>query len=340
MDDKSTDIKLSIMNQTVILKHRPQGMPQLSDFDFTSTPIPVAGEGQVLLKALFVSVDPYLRGKMSGTYHPSFQINEAIGSRLVAQVITSRHPAFAVNDYVVGYLDWSVYQLSDGKGLLKVDDKAIALSAQLGLLGSPGLSAYFALLNIGVPTTGETLVVSGAAGAVGSLAGQIGKIMGCYVVGIAGSDEKTAWLTQELGFDAAVNYKTGDLSASLQSVCPRGIDIYFDNVGGSVSDAVMPLLNNNARVPVCGAISNYNSTTPEMGPRLLPLIVYKRLSLKGFLIADFTDQFPKGKAQLISWMQEGKLQYKETILQGFDQLPTAFIGLFEGRNEGKMIVKL
>jgi len=325
----------------MILHRRPIGLPQAGDLLLAQTPMPEAGDGELLLKALYISVDPYLRGKMSGTKTPRFELGEPVSSKIIAEVIESRNGLFDQGTFVAGYLPWKAYQASDGTGLAAVDPAAAPLSAYLGVLGVTGLSAYFALLDIGKPKAGETLVVSGAAGAVGSIAGQIGKIMGCRVVGITGTDEKAALLTARFGFDEAINYKTcGDLKAAVALACPGGIDIYFDNVGGTISDAVIANINKYGRIAACGAISHYNDTEESTGPSLLPIVVYKFLSIKGFLIGDLADRFPEGIARLTAWLKSGELQYTETIMEGFGRLPEAFAGLFEGRNEGKMIVKV
>jgi NADPH-dependent curcumin reductase CurA len=328
-------------NRIITLKNKPVGLPALTDFELVEEEFPVTGEGEVLLKSTYISVDPYLRGKMAGTHGASFEVGKPLASKVIAEIVESKHSGFKPGQFVSNYLQWKEYQVSDGSGLSMLDDKAAPLSTYLGVLGITGLSAYFALLDIGKPKKGETMVVSGAAGAVGTIVGQIGKIMGCRVVGIAGSDDKTALLKSKFGFDEAINYKTTtDMKAAIAAVCPGGVDIYFDNVGGPVSDAVFPNLNAYGRVPVCGAISNYNDTETPAGPSLLPLVVYKFLTIQGFLIADFSPRFAAGIAQLARWLKEGKLTYSETIVKGFDKLPEAFLGLFEGKNEGKMIVKI
>lgn len=328
-------------NNIILLKNRPIGMPAVADFEFANVAIPLTGNGELLLKSIYVSVDPYLRGKMSGTKMPRFELNEPIASKIIAEVVGSNNEQFSKGDFVTGYLNWQEYQVSDGTGLSKVNPNTATLSAHLGVLGVTGLSAYFALSDIGKPKPGETLVVSGAAGAVGSIVGQIGKIMGCRVIGIVGSDEKKELLLTKFGFDEAINYKTTpDIKHAIAEVCPDGVDIYFDNVGGAISDSIIANLNTYGRVPVCGSISNYNDTTEQFSPSLLPQVVYKFLTIQGFLIADFAMRFPEGLARLASWLKEGKLNYSETIIEGFERLPDAFIGLFEGRNEGKMIVKI
>ncbi|MGI4865221.1 MAG: NADP-dependent oxidoreductase [Janthinobacterium lividum] len=331
------------MHQTkvITLKNRPVGLPQVSNFELAAEVAPTLRPGEVLLKAVYISVDPYLRGKMSGTKVPRFEIGQPISSKLLAEVVESRNDQFHQGEVVSHYLDWKEYQVSDGTGLVKVDATAAPLTTNLGVLGITGLSAYFALLDIGQPKAGETLVVSGAAGAVGSIAGQLGKLLGCRVVGIVGTDEKATLITGKFGFDAAINYRTtADMPAALAAACPGGVDIYFDNVGGPVSDAVLASLNPYARVAACGAIANYNDTEPALSPSILPLVVYKFLTIRGFLIADYAARFPEGLAQLATWLQQGKLTYTETIVKGFEKLPEAFIGLFTGQNEGKMIVKV
>jgi len=328
-------------NKTVLLKNIPLGLPRLRDFEFKSGIIPTVAEGEILLKSKYISVDPYLRGKMAGTHGAAFEPGKPLSSKVIAEVVESKNSRFQKGDYVSNYLEWKEYQLSDGGGLVKLDADEVPLSAYLGVLGITGLSAYFALLEIAHPKNGETLVVSGAAGAVGTIVGQIGKIMGCRVIGVAGSDEKVALLKTKFGFDEAINYKTTtDLKAAIAAACPNGVDIYFDNVGGKVSEAVLPNMNAYGRIPVCGAISNYNDTEIPMSPSVFPLVVIKFLTIKGFLIADHAPRFAEGLAQLSQWLKEGKITYSETVLKGFDKLPEAFLGIFEGKNEGKMIVEI
>jgi NADPH-dependent curcumin reductase CurA len=331
------------MNKIILLKKRPVGKPTLDDFEFTSDAIPDPMTGNVLLKTIYVSVDPYLRGRMndSKSYVPSFEVGKPIQSGIIAQVIDSKHPEFRKEDYVSGNLEWKEYQVSDGKGLMKVDPNVSPLSSYLGILGMTGLTAYLGLTEIGMPKAGETLVVSGAAGAVGSVVGQVGKIMGCKVVGITGSDEKAELLTTKFKFDRAINYKTSqDLKMAIGRACPDGVDIYFDNVGGEISDAVLSNINKYARLPVCGAISQYNDTKIPTGPRLQPILLTKSATMRGFIVGDFSAKFPTAMKQLAVWLKEGKLTYAETIVNGFDNIPQAFIDLFDGKNEGKMIVKI
>jgi NADPH-dependent curcumin reductase CurA len=331
------------MNKVILLRKRPVGRPALDDFEFTSDAIPVPPTGSVLLLTLYVSVDPYLRGRMndSKSYVPSFEIGKPIQSGIIAQVIDSTHAEFRKGDFISGNLEWKEYQVSDGKGLVKVDPKVSPLSSYLGVLGMTGLTAYLGLTEIGIPKAGETIVVSGAAGAVGSVVGQVGKIMGCNVVGITGTDEKAELLKSKFKFDHAINYKTShDLKEAIHKACPNGVDIYFDNVGGEISDAVLSNINKHARLPVCGAISQYNDTKVPTGPRLQPILLTKSATMRGFIVRDFSAKFPAATKQLANWLKEGKLTYAETIVDGFDNIPQAFIDLFDGKNKGKMIVKI
>lgn len=329
------------MNRSIVLKRRPVGMPQLSDFELQTLAVPVPGEGQVLLKAIYISVDPYLRGKMSGTKSPRFEVGHPLSSRMIAEIVESKNARFQKGEFVCHYLDWQEYQVSDGSGLTLVDPGAAPLSAYLGVLGITGLSAYFALSDLATPRKGETLVVSGAAGAVGSIAGQIGKICGCRVIGIVGSERKAQLIKTKFGFDEAINYNTTpDIRAAIAAACPQGVDIYLDNVGGTISYGVLENVNAYARVVVCGTISSYNDTEPSINVDLLPIVVYKFLSIRGFLIADYASRFSEGISLIGNWLKTGELQYSETIAEGFHRLPEAFLGLFQGHNEGKMIVSV
>jgi NADPH:quinone reductase len=331
------------MNKVILLNKRPVGKPSLDDFKFINEAIPVLSAGDILLKTLYVSVDPYLRGRMndSKSYVASFEIGKPIQSGIIAEVFDSTLADFKKGDFVSGILEWKEYQVSNGKGLNKLDAGVSSLSSYLGILGMTGITAYLGLTEIGAPKTGETIVVSGAAGAVGSVVGQIGKILGCKVVGITGTDEKVKLLKLKFKFDNAINYKTTtDLNEAIRNNCPNGVDIYFDNVGGEISDAVLANINKHARLPVCGAISLYNDTKVPFGPRLQPIILTKSAMMRGFLVGDFSAKFPAAIKQLVIWLKEGKLTYAETIVEGFDNIPQAFIDLFDGKNKGKMIVKI
>ncbi len=329
--------------RTINLKNRPKGKPELTDFDFTTAPVSDLQDGEVLLSTKYVSVDPYLRGRMSDapSYVPPFELNKPITSGAIAEVIESKSNDFSKGDYVVGALQWKETQVAKANGLTRVDPEKAPLSAYLGILGMTGLTAYHGLTEIGKPKKGETLLVSGAAGAVGSVVGQIGKILGLRVVGIAGTDEKVEMLKSEFGFDEGINYKTTDnMAKAIAKACPDGVDIYFDNVGGEISDAVLFNINKFSRTIICGAISVYNSTEAPKGISVQPFLVKNSSSMQGFIVSDFADKHADGMKQLVEWLQQEKLGYTETIKEGFENIPQAFLDLFEGKNKGKMVVKL
>lgn len=331
------------INRTIVLRSRPTGMPTEQTFEFKEAPVGEPAEGQVVVRSLYLSVDPYMRGRMSDakSYIEPFRIGEPIVGGVVGEITASNSDQFAVGDKVLGMLGWHLYNVVDAALLRKLDEKLAPLSAYLSVLGLTGLTAYFGLLDIGKPKEGETVVVSGAAGAVGMIVGQIAKLKGARVVGIAGSDEKTAFLKQEIGFDETINYKTVEnLDQALQKACPNGVDVYFDNVGGTISDSVMNLLNTHARIALCGAISSYNSTDGDIGPRIQTKLIKTRSLIKGFVLGDYMDRSNEGVAALGRWLSEGRLKYEETIVEGFDQVPQAFLQLFEGKNIGKMLVKI
>lgn len=331
------------MNKTITLNSRPVGKPELSDFKLVTEEMPVVKEGEILLKAKFVSVDPYLRGRMSDakSYVAPFELQKVMSSGMVAEVRESKNEKYKVGDFVSGILEWKEYQTSTGENLLKVDDQIAPLSNYLGVLGMTGLTAYFGLTEIGQPKKGETIVVSGAAGAVGSIVGQIGKLLGCRVVGIAGTDEKVTLLKSRFGFDEAINYNTtDDMTKAIAACCPTGVDVYFDNVGGAISDSVHANINRLGRIIVCGAISAYNDTSIPQGPRVEHFLIRKSALMQGFIVGNYAEKFPEGIKYLSEWLVEGQLAYSETIVDGFDQIPQAFIDLFDGKNKGKMIVKI
>lgn len=337
----TTTSPLPSVNRQFVLRARPVGMPKESDFQLVEAPIPALAQGQVLLRTLFLSVDPYMRGRMTGirTYADPVDIGQVMVGGTVGKVIQSTHPQFSVGDVLSGYWGWQEFAVSDGKGLQKLDTRIVPPSTALGILGMPGMTAYFGFLDICQPKPGETVVVSGAAGAVGSLVGQIAKIKGCRAVGIAGADDKIRWLTDELGFDAAFNYKTTEnYTQTLKELCPSGIDCYFDNVGGTITDAVLPLLNLRARMSICGQISQYNSAKPEPGVRPYAYLLTKQARAEGFIVIQFADRFPQGIAQMAQWLKEGKLKYRETVIDGFENMPRALIGVLTGDNTGKMVV--
>ncbi|MCK0123914.1 NADP-dependent oxidoreductase [Gelidibacter sp. F2691] len=332
------------MTKTIVLKNRPQGTPTTSDFEFlTEETNATLANGEMLLDTVYVSVDPYLRGRMSDakSYVPPFELNKPIHSGVIAKVVESKNDQFTAGDYVSGMLDWKTQQVSTGEGLLKVDPSKAPLSAYLGILGMTGLTAYLGLTQIGQPIAGETLVVSGAAGAVGSVVGQIGKLLGLRVVGIAGTDEKIEMLKSKFGFDAGINYNTTkDMKTAIAEAAPNGVDVYFDNVGGTISDAVLFSINKFARMVICGAISAYNNTELPKGLSVQPFLVKNSALMQGFIVSNYAEKFPEAMKQLSEWLAEDKLTYTETVVEGFDNIPTAFIDLFEGKNTGKMIVKI
>ena len=332
------------MTKTILLKNRPEGKPSMSDFEFkTEESEHTISKGELLLETKYVSVDPYLRGRMSDakSYVPPFQLNKPIQSGVISEVLESKNDKFKAGDFVSGMLNWQTQQISHGEGLTKLDPSKAPLSAYLGILGMTGLTAYTGLTQIGKPKAGETLVVSGAAGAVGSVVGQIGKILGLRVIGIAGTDEKVELLKSKFGFDVGINYNTTiDMKAAIAQAAPNGVDIYFDNVGGPISDAVLVNINRLARIIVCGAISVYNNTEAPKSLSVQPFLVKNSALMQGFIVSNYTDKFPEAMKQLATWLAEGKLTYSETIVKGFDNIPKAFIDLFEGKNKGKMIVKI
>ncbi|GAL77851.1 putative oxidoreductase YncB [Algibacter lectus] len=332
------------MTKTILLNNRPKGKPTVSNFEFVSDDTELkVGEGEILLEAAYVSVDPYLRGRMSDakSYVPPFELNKPVQSGVVAKVVASKNKNFAEGDYVSGLLSWKTQQISTGEGLLKVDGDKAPLSTYLGVLGMTGLTAYLGLNEIGKPKAGETIVVSGAAGAVGSVVGQIAKILGLHVIGIAGTDEKIEMLKSKFGFDAGINYNTSkDINADIKALAPNGVDIYFDNVGGHISDAVLFNINRFARMIICGAISVYNETELPKSVSVQPFLVKNSALMQGFIVSNYAEKFPEAMKHLSGWLAEGKLTYTETIVDGFDNIPNAFIDLFEGKNKGKMIVKI
>ena len=331
-----------MQNKEIRLASRPAGVPTLENFQFVDTDVPKPADGEVLVRMLYISVDPYLRGRMRDrkSYVQPFEVGHVIESGAVGEVIESKSPNFEAGDVVTGMFGWRKYDVAKADGLMRVIP-GVSPSTALGVLGMPGLTAYFGLLDIGQPKEGETVVVSGAAGAVGMTVCQIAKIKGCRVVGTAGSDEKNEYLRRELGVDATINYKTaGNMLAALKEACPNGIDVYFDNVGGDVSDAVMMLITNGARIVICGQISMYNSFDPPIGLRPQPFLLVNSALMKGFIVTQYASRFGEGIKQLAEWFISGKLKHAETIVEGFENTPQAFIGLFSGENLGKQVVKV
>ena len=330
-------------NRKIVLAAHPVGYPKESDFRLIEEEVRSLDQGELLIRIIYLSLDPYMRGMMneSKSYIAPLHIGDLMVGGTVGKVLQSHHPGFAKGDIVEGMLGWQQYAISDGSGLRKVDPKLAPISTALGVLGMPGLTGYFGLLDIANPMPGETVMISGAAGAVGSVAGQIAKIKGCRVVGTAGSDTKINYLVGELGFDAAFNYRSiENYYEALKEICPDGINIYFDNVGGAFSDAVFRLLVPRARVVVCGQISQYNLEKPETGPRLLPYLVGRQARAEGFLVFQFAERYAASLEQLTQWLQAGRLKYREDIVDGIENAPRAFIGMLHGRNMGKQLVKL
>ena len=335
---------MSTMNRQILLAARPVGFPKDSDFKLVESPMPDPEEGQILVRSIYLSVDPYMRGRMNDvkSYAPPVQIGGVMGGGAVGRVVKSNNPQFKEGDIVEGTFGWQDYAVSNGQGVRKIDPGLAPISTALGVLGMPGLTAYFGLLAITNPQPGETVVVSGAAGAVGALVGQIARIKDCRAIGIAGADDKISYLNDELGFDGAFNYKTvSDYYEKLRELCPEGIDVYFDNVGGAITDAVFRLINTRARISICGQISQYNLEKPEMAPRIiLTVLLTRQARAEGFLVFQFADRYPEGLKQMAQWLKEGKLKYKEDIEHGLENTPRAFMAMLQGRNLGKQLVKV
>jgi NADPH-dependent curcumin reductase CurA len=328
-------------NRQVLLRRRPVGTPVVDDFDIVETPIQPLTDGDVLRRTIYLSLDPYMRGRMSDgpSYATPVALGEVMVGRTVAEVLESKHPHFTKGEFVAANDGWQTHGVSNGKGLQKLDAASAPISTALGVLGMPGLTAYVGLLDIGQPKPGETVVVSAASGAVGSAVGQIARIKGCRAVGIAGSKEKCDYVVKELGFDACVSHQTNDLTAALADVCPAGIDVYFDNVGGVVLKAVFGLMNQNARIPLCGTIADYNAVEPPPGPNLRPLLV-KRALIKGFIVTDHADRQAAFAKDGAAWFRDGSLKHREDIVDGLENAPTAILKLFAGRNFGKLLVRV
>lgn len=327
-------------SQEIRLRRRPSGMPTEDDFELATVTVGEPADGQVRVRNEFMSVDPYMRGRMVDrkSYIPPFAVGEVLSGGAVGVVVDSAHPDFAPGDHVLNGAGWRQAFCADGKHLDNLGPDVTQPSAYLGILGMPGQTAYVGLLEIGALADGETVFVSGAAGAVGSVVGQIAKLKGCRVVGSAGSSEKVAWLTDELGFDAAFNYRDGDLAKQLHAAAPGGIDVYFDNVGGDHLEAALTNMREFGRVAMCGAISQYNETEATPAPRNLALAIGKSLTLRGFIVSRYDHLKKQFRTDMSEWLETGQITYSETVVEGIDHAPSAFIGLFTGGNTGKMIV--
>jgi NADPH-dependent curcumin reductase len=332
---------MSEKNLQVTLASRPAGWVKESDFKIVETDIPSPAAGQVLVKNLFLSLDPYMRGRMNDgpSYAENVKLGQVMVGATVGEVVESNSPAFKVGDTVLGYFGWRQYGVSGGAELRKVDPKLAPISAYLGVLGMPGFTAWIGLIDICQPKAGETVVVSAAAGAVGSVVGQIAKIKGCRAVGIAGGKAKCDHVVNELGFDACVDYKAGHLMRNLAAAAPKGIDIDFENVGGEILDAIALRLNRFARIALCGLISQYNEVRPRGMDNLVMLLI-NRVKLQGFIVSDHIAQQGEALADLARWVGEGKIKYRETIAEGLENAPRAFIGMLKGANFGKQLVEL
>jgi NADPH-dependent curcumin reductase CurA len=333
------------VNREIHLKSRPTGMPTADNFALVETPMPRPRPGQFLVRNVWMSVDPYMRGRMMDreSYAPPFQVGAVLDGGSVGQVVESKHDGFAAGDYVCGFGSggWREYYVTDGTMMQKVDPKLAPLQSYLGVMGMPGMTAYTSLLRIGEPKAGETVFVSAAAGAVGSVVCQIAKLKGCRVVGSVGSDDKVRWLLGEAKIDAAINYRTcGNLLTAVGKACPQGIDIYYENVGGEHLEVALELMNKQGRLVMCGMISMYNAVEPPPGPRNLVYVVGKSLKMQGFIVTDFLDMVPQFFADMGTWIAAGKIKWQETVLDGIANAPQAFLGLFKGENLGKMLVRL
>ncbi len=333
-------------NRRFVLASRPEGAPTADNFRLEKRAVPVPDEGQVLLRTVFLSLDPYMRGRMSDapSYADPVAIDQVMVGGTVCRVVESKHPKFQRGDWVLGYSGWQDYALSDGKGLNKLNDLANP-SWALGILGMPGFTAYMGLLDIGQPQKGETVVVAAASGAVGSVVGQIAKLKGCRIVGIAGGEKKCDYVTDTLGFDSCLDHHQDGLDERLAAACPDGIDVYFESVGGAVFDAVLPLLNSKARIPLCGLVASYNATELPSGPDRLPLLMgtllKKRIRMQGFIIFDdYGDRYGEFAKAMGEWVADGKMHYREDVVDGLEKAPEAFIGMLQGSNFGKLVVRV
>ncbi|WP_312132584.1 NADP-dependent oxidoreductase [Leclercia sp.] len=337
----------STQNRQWVLASRPHGAPTADNFRLETTDIPQPADGQLLLRTMWLSLDPYMRGRMSDapSYSPPVEIGAVMVGGTVSRVEASNHPDYQPGEWVLGYSGWQEYELSDGNGLVKLGENPEHPSWSLGILGMPGFTAYMGLLDIGQPKAGETLVVAAATGPVGSTVGQIGKLKGCRVVGVAGGAEKCRHATEVLGFDQYLDHHADDFAEQLKQACPQGIDIYYENVGGKVFDAVLPLLNTAARVPVCGLVSGYNATDLPPGPDRLGLlmgtILKKRIRMQGFIInQDYGHRIEEFQQQMGQWVKEGNIHYREQVTDGLENAPDALIGLLEGKNFGKVVIRV
>jgi NADPH-dependent curcumin reductase CurA len=333
---------MNLTNHQFRLAARPVGLPKREDWSYTEEPVRELADGELLVKVLYVSLDPAMRGWMNEgkSYIAPVGIGEVMRAGAAGKVIASKHPGFAVGDFVSGTFGVQEYAISNGKGVIKVDTRFAPLPVYLGTLGMPGMTAYFGLLDIGKPKEGETVVVSGAAGAVGTVVGQLAKLKGCRVVGIAGGADKCRYIVDELGFDAAIDYKSEDVKKALRTHCPKGVDVYFDNVGGDILDAVLTQLAFRARIIICGAISQYNNTSPVKGPSNYLSLLVNRASMTGMVVFDYADRYGEAAREMAGWMAAGKLKSREDIVEGLQTFPDTLLKLFKGENTGKLVLKV
>lgn len=337
---------MTTRGRQIVLAARPKGKPELTDFRLEETAIPTPAAGQLLLGVEYLSLDPYMRGRMSEgpSYAAATGLDDVMVGGTVSRIVATRNPQFQAGDLVLSYSGWQEYQVSNGAGLNKLDARMPRPSYALGVLGMPGITAYVGTLDIGEPKAGETLVVAAATGAVGSVVGQIAKIKGLRAVGIAGGKEKCDYAVKELGFDACIDHRDANMPKLLKDACPKGIDVYFENVGGAVWDAVVPLLNVHARVPLCGLIAQYNATSLPAGPdrssQLLGMLLVKQIKVQGFIISSYYNRYPAFIADMSQWLQGGRIKYREDITRGLENAPQAFMGLFKGSNFGKLLVQV
>jgi len=330
------------VNRKITLAARPVGFPTEADFALVEEAVPEPGPGEVLVRSHFLSLDPYMRGRMSEarSYAKPTQLGEVMTGQAVGEVVVSEHPRFAPGDTVVGQLGWQEHAVARGSTLRKVDTSRVPAQAYLHALGVTGLTAWFGLFDVGRPRPGDTVVVSGAAGAVGQIVGQLARVAGCRTVGIAGGPEKVAELTGVYGYDVGIDYKADDVNAALKEACPDGVDVYFDNVGGALSESVFRRLAVGARIAVCGQISQYNLAEPELAPRNLGFLIVFRATLQGFLVSDYAPHFGEALPRLAGLLADGRLTYREDVTEGLEHAPRAFIGMLRGENRGKTLVKL
>lgn len=328
------------MNQSWILNKRPSGYPRKSDFKLISSDVPKLQEGEVLVESHYLSLDPYMRGRMNDTksYAPSLKLGDIMTGEVVGKVISTKSRRINEGDFVTAHIGWQRYGKIDASSVRKIDPSLGPISTSLGVLGMPGLTAYFGFLDVCSPMPGDTVVVSAASGAVGGIVGQIAKIMGCKVIGIAGSDQKTSYCVSELNFDHVINYKTENVLNKINEYAPGGVDVYFDNVGGDISDSVMSHLSVGARIAICGQISLYNLEEPAMGARIGGTLLINQAVMRGFLVFQFKSRYQEGLDKLSEWVLEGKIKYKEDIVKGIDKVPDTFIGMMQGKNFGKLLV--